>query len=410
MKSGGQIPGNAIAICEMSKTSWKTGNLKMNEDLGNHSKDHLYHLAHFGYLPNSERDKARIHQFGEKKDYQESLQDMLWSRGWIWEEDILIADIEELGKLDASEKNPRRLNAKEVLITPKDGEFAFLVADGSEKLSGRDYELQEPTLWRESTVRRENPSGESHGDREELQPEESKDDAEARKDFWSIQGDFIYHHHIEPRITYVSEDSGDLVSQRGKPRETESMCKRSFTPSNVDSRCKGSSGQGMGKIGEIFGVEPDESQKKERGDRWSKDVGRKSSFCIINGHMSFEKCWIGGKTPKIQGSSCTPRWYCKRWFRILRNIHWTRIFSISDDSRQNHGYHLQIARLRWTSSWRSMSLFPSKNGRCSQIIENSQIGVSRTFGFVYHDTNGQNHGPVWKTQSFLLSGICTVIL
>ena len=31
-------------------------------------------------------------------------------------------------------------------------------------------------------------------------------------------------------------------------------------------------------------------------------------------------------------------------------------------------------------------------------------------GFVYHDTTGQNHGPVWKTQSFLLSGICTVIL
>ena len=33
----------------------------------------------------------------------------------------------------------------------------------------------------------------------------------------------------------------------------------------------------------------------------------------------------------------------------------------------------------------------------------------QTFGFVYHDTNGQNHGPVWKTQSFLLNAICTVI-
>ena len=34
----------------------------------------------------------------------------------------------------------------------------------------------------------------------------------------------------------------------------------------------------------------------------------------------------------------------------------------------------------------------------------------QTFGFVYHDTNGLNHGPVWKTQSFLLSEICMVIL
>ena len=34
----------------------------------------------------------------------------------------------------------------------------------------------------------------------------------------------------------------------------------------------------------------------------------------------------------------------------------------------------------------------------------------QTFGFFYHDTNGLNHGPVWKIQSFLLDGICTVIL
>ena len=34
----------------------------------------------------------------------------------------------------------------------------------------------------------------------------------------------------------------------------------------------------------------------------------------------------------------------------------------------------------------------------------------QTFGFVYHDTSGHNHGLVWKTQSFLLSEICTVIL
>ena len=33
----------------------------------------------------------------------------------------------------------------------------------------------------------------------------------------------------------------------------------------------------------------------------------------------------------------------------------------------------------------------------------------QTFGFVYL-TNGLSHGPVWKTQSFLLSEICTVIL
>ena len=62
----------------MSKTSWQTGNLKMNEDLKYPSR-------------------------------------ACFVRGCrCWEEDILIAEIEELEKLDASEIYPRRLNAKEV--------------------------------------------------------------------------------------------------------------------------------------------------------------------------------------------------------------------------------------------------------------------------------------------------------
>ena len=37
----------------------------------------------------------------------------------------------------------------------------------------------------------------------------------------------------------------------------------------------------------------------------------------------------------------------------------------------------RLPGLRWTSSRRSIGLHPSENGRCSQIIENSKIGVSR---------------------------------
>ena len=62
-----------------------------------------------------------------ERRFGESFWDMLCSRVRIWEKDFLIAEIEELKKLDASETYPRRLNAKEVLITQKDGEFVFLV-------------------------------------------------------------------------------------------------------------------------------------------------------------------------------------------------------------------------------------------------------------------------------------------
>ena len=92
------------------------------------------------------------------------------------------------------------MKAKEVLISQEGDEFIFPATDGTAKMSGRDHELREPTLWREQTVRSEDFSGELQGELEESQPTESTDDAEARGDFWSTQGDFIYRHHTEPRV------------------------------------------------------------------------------------------------------------------------------------------------------------------------------------------------------------------
>ena len=57
-------------------------------------------------------------------------------------------------------------------------------------------------------------SGESHGDKEEFPPEESEDDAEARKDFRSIQGYFIYCHHIEPRVQLKCREKNHSLFQR----------------------------------------------------------------------------------------------------------------------------------------------------------------------------------------------------
>ena len=98
--------------------------------------------------------------------------------------------------MGASDIISRRINAKEV-STPQRGEyFIFPVADGTAKLSGRDHEFRESTQRREQLVRSEDLSGELQGETVGFQPTETKDVAEARKDFWSIQGD---RHHIEPR-------------------------------------------------------------------------------------------------------------------------------------------------------------------------------------------------------------------
>ena len=70
--------------------------------------------------PISAEDPSRLHQFGPKVLTGIFLGHALHA-GRIWKEDILVADIEELELMDASEIHAKRLNAKE-LFQPKNGE------------------------------------------------------------------------------------------------------------------------------------------------------------------------------------------------------------------------------------------------------------------------------------------------
>ena len=152
----------------------------MNEDLETHSKDQITIWRTDWMSPRTPRKtKHKIINWTEI-----ITSNFYWLCFFRWRNlGKFFTDIKELEKLDSSEIFTRRLKAKEMLMTQKDGEFVFPVADGSAKLAGRDYEFQEPTLGREFTVRIENLAGKSHGDREEFQPEETKDDDGINKDF-----------------------------------------------------------------------------------------------------------------------------------------------------------------------------------------------------------------------------------
>ena len=99
----------------------------------------------------------------------------------------------------------KRLNAKEVIF-PKQGKFIFPIADGRIKTPGGDQELKTSTMIRPRPIQ-----GEGHvdflGESEGFlpQPQDSFPDAgEARNDFWSMSGNFIYRHHVEPRVKLYS--------------------------------------------------------------------------------------------------------------------------------------------------------------------------------------------------------------
>ena len=108
--------------------------------------------------------------------------------------------------MDASEIYSKRLNAKEVIFPTENGKIIFPVADGRIKLSGGDQDLRTSTLMRERPIR-----GESHVDflgeaKGSLPPPHDSfpDVGEAINDFWSMSGNFIYRHHVEPRVKLYS--------------------------------------------------------------------------------------------------------------------------------------------------------------------------------------------------------------
>ena len=127
------------------------------------------------YHPISVKDQSRIHQFGKKVSPGLFLGYALYA-GRIWKGDVLVADLEELGD---------------------HGRIGNLL---------KNLELRTPTLIRQRPIR-----GESHLDflRESEgslpPPHDSFPDAgEAMNDFWSMSGNFIYRHHVEPRVKLYS--------------------------------------------------------------------------------------------------------------------------------------------------------------------------------------------------------------
>ena len=104
--------------------------------------------------------------------------------------------------MDASHIYSERLNAQEVIFPKENGKFIFLAADGRINLSGGDQDLRTHTLIRHRPIRGEGHVdflGESEGSLPP--PQDSLPDAgEAINDFWSMSGNFMYRHHVEPRV------------------------------------------------------------------------------------------------------------------------------------------------------------------------------------------------------------------
>ena len=156
MKVGRQILWNVIPICETSQIYYLVGRRPMKDVLGNHLKDLLFHLVHWLSMTLLLRRTSQesIHQFGQKVLPGLFLGYALYAEG-IWKGDVLVADLEELETMDASEIYSTRLNAKEVIFPKEKGEFIFPIADGRIKTLGGDQNLRTSTLVRHRPIQGE---------------------------------------------------------------------------------------------------------------------------------------------------------------------------------------------------------------------------------------------------------------
>ena len=89
--------------------------------------------------------------------------------------------------------------------------FMFPVADGAVKNFGEDKDLRVSFLIRDRGEEQDDLRGESEGSSSTLRQDSSWNDGEAKGDFWSISGEFIYRHHVEPRVKlYVPTEESSL--------------------------------------------------------------------------------------------------------------------------------------------------------------------------------------------------------
>ena len=114
MRNGGLILWNAVAVCDMSKTSWQTGKLRMTDDLKNHSKGQQFLSEQWLNIIRFHNEINQDYINLARKYYQESFLGYELIAGGIWKGDIFDGRPRRLEKLDASDISPRRINAKEV--------------------------------------------------------------------------------------------------------------------------------------------------------------------------------------------------------------------------------------------------------------------------------------------------------
>ena len=202
----------------------------------------------------------------------------------------------------------------------------------------------------------------------------------------------------------------DHISAKGKNSLSRYNLVHKFIPMSQalkNSRCGGCSGKRVGQSEKNTAWQLTKVKNKKELIEEAMNRGRKVHFASL-----MDLC-------HLKNSELEPQ-YQKHKGRVL-----FRGDNVKDDSGSYAVFAERGSSASQVTAQRSWILFqdyrdaqdkqqtqypltPGRNGRCTDVIENSMVRMSRYLDTSNKTQMAQNHGPVWKTQLFLLDGICSV--
>ena len=197
----------------------------------------------------------------------------------------MVADIEELEKMDASEIYSKKTQ----------------IADGRIKFAGGDQELRTSTLIRECPIRGESRRdflGESEGSPPPPPQDSLPDASEAINDFWSMSGNFIYRHHVEPRVKLYSP------REESFPIPLKYIDVSRTTQTNLDVMQEG-------RIDDYWNID----LSRDLSDSWRGFT----QFTSLEEKPPDGYMWSGERLTKRQATSRPDHLWPELWTRLGRN-------------------------------------------------------------------------------------------
>ena len=177
----------------------------MEDPLCNSSFGSMVSLDYVTPDTKTAKDQSRIHEYGKQVLFGLFFGYALYAGG-IWKGDVLVADLEELETMDASEIYSKKTQCERCDISHRKRKIYFSNRRWTKKSCWKRSRLENIHLETAATSSKRSHIdflGESEGSLPP--PHDSFPDAgEAINDLWSMSGNFKHRHHVEPGVKLYS--------------------------------------------------------------------------------------------------------------------------------------------------------------------------------------------------------------